>query len=116
MQCVDLNGDGTEEILVGSMSFNVYALNGDGTRLWRRNMGEAVSALRLTGAPNQPIALGTTAGQVALVGAEGALLRAAEVGAPILGLAAAKAAQAGGAYLAVSAADGTIRSFALGGN
>ncbi|PIZ44901.1 MAG: hypothetical protein COY42_13195 [Armatimonadetes bacterium CG_4_10_14_0_8_um_filter_66_14] len=113
VQCVDLDGDGTKEILVGSMSFNGYALKGDGTRLWRRSMGEAVSALCLTGAPTHPIALGTAAGQVALVGPDGALLRAAEVGAPILGMAAGRAGQANATHLAVSAADGTIRALAL---
>lgn len=45
MQCADVNGDGKDELLVGSLSFNVYCLDGTGKVLWRHDLGTPVRAL-----------------------------------------------------------------------
>ncbi|MFC1683083.1 C1 family peptidase [Candidatus Zixiibacteriota bacterium] len=71
----DLNGDGTDDILFGSKNDTLYALNQDGSLLFKRDMGADVLATPVLGDLNEDgnleIVLGTMDSQLHILTAQG---------------------------------------------
>lgn len=63
MGLMDVDADGVKDIVAGSLSFSVCAVRGDGSRLWRRDVGEPVTCLALDGS-GERIWVGTEDGHV----------------------------------------------------
>ena len=83
--CSDLDGDGLDEVLGGSLSYNVYCFGADARRRWRLDVGGPVSALVTV--PLQRGALvvvGTGKGRLLGLDAAGRVQTAAELDAEIL--------------------------------
>lgn len=90
IETLDINGDGLDELLVASMSFNVYALDQSGNILWRRDLGSEVDGLALVkaGAKNRLLAATRGGKLVALDPTNGSLLAALPGEMPVLDMAA----------------------------
>ena len=43
--CGDLDGDGRDEIVAGSVNFNLYCFGADAQRRWRQDLGSEITAL-----------------------------------------------------------------------
>ena len=100
----DLDGDGLDEILAGSLNYNLYCFGADAGRRWRRDLGGPVSALVTV--PQQPGVLavaGTGKGRLASVDATGRVRAVTELGSEILDLV------AGRQSVIVATADGQLR-------
>ncbi|NLS90745.1 MAG: PQQ-binding-like beta-propeller repeat protein [Planctomycetaceae bacterium] len=68
----DLDGDGVDEVLAGSLNYNVYCFGADKQRRWRLDLGAPVSALAIV--PQKPGDLaiaGTAQGRLATIDAKG---------------------------------------------
>ncbi len=104
----DLDGDGLDEILAGSLNYNLYCFGADAGRRWRRDLGGPVSALVTV--PQQPGALavaGTGKGRLASVDATGHVQAITELGSEILDLV------AGRQSVIVATADGQLRKISV---
>ncbi|MGI5817597.1 MAG: FG-GAP-like repeat-containing protein [Armatimonadota bacterium] len=91
LACMDVDGDGSDEILVSSLSFNVYCLEGDATGWsikWRTPLPNQVRTLTtLAGEPGR-LAVGCDDGVVyALDAADGSVLARFETGGRLIDLA-----------------------------
>ena len=91
---VDLDGDGLDEIVASSMSFNVYVIKGDGkTILWRTDLGEVVTGIAVgdfNGDGKLEVAAGVADGFVHLLSyADGKVLSRYRTDGPIVTLIAA---------------------------
>ncbi len=83
----DLDGDGLDEVLVGGDSGDVYAIDGDGHLLWRRNVGSAVTRLALCErAGGLVIVAGTRGGTLYALDTSGAITGSADAGGPVSSL------------------------------
>ena len=76
MACVDVNGDGKDEVLAASLSFNVYCLDGEGNMLWRTALPNQVRCMAvLEGAGGYRVAAGCDDGGVyVLTAADGTVV------------------------------------------
>ena len=69
LDCADIDGDGKTEVLAGLQDGWVYAFNHDGALRWSRRLPWPVA--RVCGLHNQGLAIGTTAGHLLMLDAEG---------------------------------------------
>jgi hypothetical protein len=70
----DLDADGLDEIVIGGASGDVYALDGDGSLLWRTNVGMPVTRVMLSQAGDtQNIVVGTRPGVLFALDTGGAI-------------------------------------------
>ena len=76
-------------VFATSMSFNLYALDGGGKKLWRRDHGDVLrglTLLRANGAAKPSIAVGGEDGRVAVYGSDGTPQGEAKIGGPVIQL------------------------------
>ncbi len=101
----DLDGDGIDEVLAGSLNYSLYCFGADTGRRWRVDLGAPVSALRtIPRKQGDLVAAGTTGGRLATVDATGRLQAVTELGSEILDL------LVGPDSVIVATADGQLRS------
>jgi hypothetical protein len=103
----DLDGDGLDEILAGSLNYNVYCFGPHGERRWRLDLGGPVSAL--VSVPHEEGALvvvGTAKGRLATVDSNGNITAVSEFESEILDI------LAGHQSVFVATADGQLRRLA----
>ncbi|HCA47306.1 MAG TPA: hypothetical protein DEP45_08065, partial [Armatimonadetes bacterium] len=75
LACADVDGDGQDEILVSSLSFNVYCLEGDGSVKWRTALPNQLRTLTLLEGEPMRVAVGCDDGSVyTMSAADGSLL------------------------------------------
>jgi outer membrane protein assembly factor BamB len=80
LACLDLDADGADEALVASLSGNVYAARGDGSLVWRTDLGSAVADLSVAG--DKVCALTADGRVCALTARTGAWLASSALGSP----------------------------------
>ena len=72
MQCLDIDGDGRQEILAASDSFYVFCVNGDGSIRWRKEVGDAALCLDvLADEGKSRVAVGCANGSIVVVDKKG---------------------------------------------
>ena len=102
----DLDGDGLDEILAGSLNYNVYCFGADAKRRWRLDLGGPVSALATV--PQQQGALGAWPAPAkdgsSAIDPEGNVIAATELGSEILDI------LVGRESVVVATADGQLRN------
>lgn len=82
--CADLDGDGRDEALAGSMSHSLYCFNGDGALRWRQDLGAPVSALVTIPRDGRALVVAaTSAGNLLTLDANGHPLAAMALGTPV---------------------------------
>jgi outer membrane protein assembly factor BamB len=84
----DMDADGRDEILAGSLSHYLYCFGADGTRRWAVDLGgpiSALSAVRTAGGPSL-VAVGTATGRVVTLDNDGAILAASDLGKPVVAM------------------------------
>jgi len=91
LACMDVDGDGTDEILVSSLSFNVYCLEGDATGWtikWRTALPNQVRTLATLAGEPLRLAVGCDDGAVyALNAVDGSMVARFETGGRLIDLA-----------------------------
>jgi outer membrane protein assembly factor BamB len=107
LACVDVDGDGADEILVSSLSFNVYCLEGDATDWtikWRTALPNQVRTLATLAGEPLRLAVGCDDGAVyALDAADGSMVARFETGGRLIDL-----APAGPGEIIASSEDGFV--------
>ncbi len=101
----DLNADGVDEILAGSLNYNVYCFGVDTQRRWRVDLGAPVSALETVPAESGDLVVaGTTNGRLVTIDAAGRIRAVTELNSEILNIVVCPGS------IVVSTADGQLRS------
>ena len=81
----DMDGDGRDEILGGSMNSYIYCFDGEAKPRWRHDLGDGVTTLVTVPDAKGAVAVaGTEAGNLFSFDAAGRLLTAARLGSPIV--------------------------------
>jgi putative pyrroloquinoline-quinone binding quinoprotein len=83
----DLDGDGIDEILAGSLNYNVYCFGADAKRRWRVDLGGPVSALATI--PQKQgglVVVGTSKGRLATINQNGNVQAVTELNSEILNI------------------------------
>jgi outer membrane protein assembly factor BamB len=106
----DINGDGRDEVLAASMSFNVYCMDAAGEALWRRDLRAEVTSLAQAAGEDASLVLATSRdrGVYALDPADGKVLAGLRLGASPLALATG-AGPNEVRIAAITSADGDVR-------
>ncbi len=103
----DLDADGIDEVLAGSLNYSVYCFGADSRRRWRVDLGAPVSALRsFPGKQGDLVVVGTTGGRLATIDSTGQLQAVSELGSEILDVLVRPDS------LVAATADGQLRSMA----
>jgi hypothetical protein len=101
----DLDGDGLDEILAGSLNYNLYCFGADARRRWRLDLGGPVSALVTVPQAQGGWAIaGTGKGRLASIDRAGAVRAVTELGSEVLDLLVTPDS------VIVATADGQLRS------
>ncbi len=85
---LDVDGDGKPEVVCGSESAGVYALDRTGKRLWRTPLSDSVTGLAIVG---NRIVAGCEDGRVYKLDAGGRIIAAMNAGAPVRAVAGSRA-------------------------
>lgn len=106
----DLDGDGLDEILGGSLNYQVYCFGADARRRWRLDIGGPVSALVTVPQPHgAQVVAGTGKGRLVSIDATGRIDATSELGSEIFDILAV------GPAVLVATADGQLRRIATTG-
>ena len=80
----DLDGDGIDEILAGSLNNNLYCFDATGKRRWRLDLDSPISALATAAnATRTTVVAGTTRGRLVTIGGNGTVQAISELGSPV---------------------------------
>jgi hypothetical protein len=101
----DLDDDGVDEILAGSLNYNVYCFGADARRRWRLDVGGPVSAIAIV--PQRQgrlVVVGTKKGRLVSIDASGSIKAVTEFESEIVDLLPC------GDSIIVATADGQLRA------
>jgi outer membrane protein assembly factor BamB len=115
LAALDVNADGKDEVVATSMNDSVYALDGGGKPLWRRNLqSKLTSVVAFSSAAGPRVLVGCRDGAVYLLDARtGEVLAGLHLEGAVLKLAVARQA-GGGTAAAVTTEDGSLHMLAVG--
>jgi outer membrane protein assembly factor BamB len=112
MQFVDTNGDGTRDIVFGTLSNHLFSINAaDGRKIWEANTGDEVTAIGQFDDPQsreKRLAVATSAGDVFLYSPAGKRLQSASLGSRVTGMAVLEQSDPGRVDLAFSTRSGQV--------
>ncbi len=107
----DLDADGKDEILAGSLSHYVYCFGADGKRRWAVDLGGPISALSAvkTADGRSLVAVGTGTGRVVTLRGDGTILAASDLGTAVVDM------LTDSATVLVATEDGKLRQLKIEG-
>ncbi|NUP99941.1 MAG: PQQ-like beta-propeller repeat protein, partial [Armatimonadetes bacterium] len=82
----DLDGDGRDELVAGSLNYNLYCFGADSQRRWRRDLGAAVTALAVLPEAKVVVA-GTADGRLVTLDSSGEIVALTDLKAAVVDLA-----------------------------